>query len=129
MKQVYINLPVKDLGKATSFYEKLGFVVVPEFSNEKASGLKWSDTIFIMLLSSDFYKEFIPNKEICDLSKFSASAICLSIDSKAEVDRLATLAVENGGNTYTVEMNQQNGMYGISIEDLDGHLLELIYMS
>ena len=39
-KQVYINIPVSDLAKSTAFYEALGFVKQPAFSDDHATGLK-----------------------------------------------------------------------------------------
>lgn len=38
-KMVFINLPVTDIKRATSFYEALGFVKNEEFSNETSSGM------------------------------------------------------------------------------------------
>ncbi len=61
-KQVYINLPVKDLERATKFYEALGFKKNEMFSDEKGSGMEWSDEIVVMLLTHEFYKKFIPGK-------------------------------------------------------------------
>ena len=35
VKQIFINLPVKDLEKSTDFYQRLGFTKNPMFSDEK----------------------------------------------------------------------------------------------
>lgn len=53
-KMVFVNLPVTDVKRATAFYEALGFVKNDEFSNETSSGMMWSDSIWVMLLSHDF---------------------------------------------------------------------------
>lgn len=39
-KMVFINLPVQDIKRATSFYEALGFSKNEEFSNETSSGMR-----------------------------------------------------------------------------------------
>lgn len=128
-KQIYINLPVRDLEASTKFYEALGFVKNPMFSNEQASGLMWSDTIYLMILRHDFFGPFYPNKEIADAKKVVQVGLCVSMESREAVDAFAAKAVEQGGRSYSVEQNQQGDfMYGLSVEDLDGHVWEPMWM-
>ena len=47
-KQVFINLPVNDLQKSIAFYEAIGFTNNPQFTDETAACMIWSDTIYIM---------------------------------------------------------------------------------
>jgi len=47
-KMIFVNLPVADLGKATGFYEAIGFEKNPMFSNDVASAMVWSDTIHVI---------------------------------------------------------------------------------
>lgn len=128
-KQIYINLPVKDLVKSTAFYEALGFVKNPIFSNEKASGLVWSDEIIVMLLSHDFYKQFPRNREIADTKKTNAVLLALSFESKDAVQKFADTAKANGGDYYKVNMGvSEDAMFGYEVEDLDGHIWEPLWM-
>jgi uncharacterized protein len=127
-KQIYINLPVKDLAKSTEFYSALGFQINPEISNEDASGMTWSENISIMLLTREFYSKFI-NKTIADTQKTSSCLICLSMDSKEEVQRFADTAKANGGDYYIAEINQGlDFMFGYEVTDPDGHILEPLFM-
>ena len=64
-KQVFINLPVKDLKKAMTFYEAIGFTNNPQFTDETAACMVWSDAIFVMLLTDDKFRQFI-SKAIID---------------------------------------------------------------
>ncbi|HRB26422.1 MAG TPA: lactoylglutathione lyase, partial [Bacteroidia bacterium] len=57
-KQVFINLPVKDLKRSMSFYEAIGFTNNPQFTDHTAACMVWSDTIFVMLLTHDKFKQF-----------------------------------------------------------------------
>lgn len=57
-KMVFINLPVADLPRAKTFYQALGFEVVPAYTNEQAACIKISDTIFAMLLVRPFFQTF-----------------------------------------------------------------------
>jgi predicted lactoylglutathione lyase len=36
-KQIYVNLPVKDLNKSIEFFTKLGFEFNPQFTDENAT--------------------------------------------------------------------------------------------
>ena len=103
-KQIYINLPVKNLAIATAFYEALGFIKQPDFSNENATGLKWSDDIFVMLLKHDFYKKFLKGKDIADATQTNAVLLAVSLDTKEDVQKFADTAKQNGGDYYQVEM-------------------------
>ncbi len=127
-KQIYINLPVQDLIKSTTFYTALGFTFNSQFSNNDASAMVWSDTITIMLLSYDFYNKFTP-KTIADTQKTSSCLITLSLDSKSEVQNFADIAKTNGGSYYVAEPNQGlDFMFGYEVSDLDGHTLEPFFM-
>lgn len=33
--QIFVNLPVKDLGRSVAFFRQLGYSFNPEFTNEK----------------------------------------------------------------------------------------------
>jgi predicted lactoylglutathione lyase len=91
-KQIFVNLPVTDLDRATAFYEALGFVQQPNFSNEKAAGMKWSDDIFVMLVTHDFYRLFIQDREVADPGKTSGVLLAVSCDSKEDVQKFADTA-------------------------------------
>ena len=129
-KQIYVNVPVNDLAKATTFYEALGFVKQPDFSNENATGLKWSDEIFVMLLTHDFYKKFLKDRDIADTSKTSGALLALSLDSKEAVQKFADTAKQNGGNCYQVDMGvPEDMMFGYEVLDPDGNHWEPVWMS
>lgn len=50
-KMIFINLPVSNLPKAKSFYEALGATNNPQFSDDTAACMVFSDTIHVMLLT------------------------------------------------------------------------------
>lgn len=128
-KQIYVNLIINDLEKSTSFYESLGFIKQPEFSNKDASGMKWSEEIFVMLLTKEFAKNFSDGKEMVDAKKCVTGMYCLSLNSKEEVDAIGKKAEEAGGRVYRNKFNDQfDFMYGLEIEDPDGHIWEPMYM-
>ena len=85
-----------------------------------------SESIFVMLLTHEKFKTFTP-KEICDATKSTEVLVCLSSDSREQVDEMVRLAVAAGGTTYN-EPQDHGFMYGHGFADLDGHIWEIIYM-
>ena len=127
-KQVYINLPVKDLTKSTEFYTALGFTKKSDWSNDDASCMMFSEQIYIMLLTHNFYSKFT-SKTIPDLTQASSVLIALSMDSREQVQKFADIAKANGGSYFEAEPNKGlDFMFGLEVTDLDGHTLEPFFM-
>lgn len=125
-RQIYVNLPIKNVEQTKAFFTALGFSFNPQFSNEQALCMVVEDNIYVMLLAESFFKTFI-NKEISDAKKSTEVLVCLSCNSRAEVDELVAKAVKAGG-TIPREPQDHGFMYGHAFEDLDGHIWELVYM-
>ena len=125
-RMIFVNLPVADVAKATAFYEAIGFEKNPQFSNEQASCMVWSDAIFVMVLDHGFYQTFT-TKQIADTHQTSAALIALSRDSRAEVDAITDAAIAAGGR-QTRDTQDMGFMYSRAFEDLDGHTFEPMYM-
>src|SRR6266702_2718535 len=84
-KMIFVNLPVTDLGRATAFYEAIGAVKNPQFSDETASCMVFSETIYAMLLTHDKFRQFTP-KAIADAKTSIEVLICLSCEGRNDVD-------------------------------------------
>ncbi|AZP92583.1 VOC family protein [Enterococcus mundtii] len=126
---VFVNFPVQDVGRSVEFYTKLGFKQNKEFSTEEASAMVWDDTFWVMLLTHDFYKKFLKNKEIADTKKMSGALIAFSLANAAEVKRFGEIAKENGGSYHTVDMGiPEEEMYSLEVQDPDGNTLEPMWM-
>ena len=125
-KQIFVNLPVKDLGKTIEFFKKLGFEFNPQFTDENATCIVVNENIFVMLLVEKFFKTFT-QKEICVTTKNTEVIIALSTESREKVDQMLENVIKAGGKES--RKPQDHGwMYGRSFEDLNGHLWEIIYM-
>jgi uncharacterized protein len=120
-KLIFINLPVSDLARATVFYQAIGAVKNARFSDDTASCMVFSDTIHAMLMTHDKYRQFT-TKKIADAKTTSQVLICISADSRAEVDDLVSKAGKAGGAIDPSPQDDYDFMYGRSFEDLDGHL-------
>jgi hypothetical protein len=121
-----VNLPVKDLDRSVRFFSALGFAFNPQFTDETATCMIVGENISVMLLTEAKFKTFTP-KKICDATRCSEVLICLSCDSRRQVDDMVRNAVAAGGSTYN-EPQDHGFMYGHGFQDPDGHIWELIHM-
>ena len=125
-KQIYVNLAVADLPKSKAFFERLGLTFEPNFTNDQAACLVIGENIYAMLLVKEFFMTFT-SKPLADPAQSTEALICLSCESRAEVDALVAKAVAAGGKAPRAP--QDHGfMYGHGFEDPDGHIWELMFM-
>jgi len=124
--KIFVNLPVSSLKKSMEFFTSLGFKFNAQFTDETAACMVVSDDIFVMLLTKPKFKSFTP-KEICDATKSTEVLVCLSTESRQQVDELVRKAVAAGGKRHQ-EPQDHGFMYGHGFQDLDGHIWELAYM-
>jgi predicted lactoylglutathione lyase len=125
-RQLFVNLPIKDLNRSMEFFGKLGFTFNMQFTDEKATCMIISDEIFAMLLTEPFFKSFT-KKEIPDTSNSSQVILALSVDSREAVDQLVHKAVDAGATT-PMEDHDHGFMYQRGFADPDGHLWEVFWM-
>jgi hypothetical protein len=126
-KLIFINLPVSDLARATAFYQAIGAVKNAQFCDDTASCMVLSDTIHVMLMTHDKYR-FFTTKKIADAKTTSQVLLCISADSRAEVDDVVGKAGSAGGVIDPSPVDEYDFMYGRSFEDLDGHLWGVNWM-
>jgi predicted lactoylglutathione lyase len=126
-KLIFVNLPVTDLARATAFYEAVGARKNAQFCDETASCMVFSETIHTMLLTHDKFRLFTP-KAIADAKQTSEVLICISADSRAEVDAMVDKAGSAGGRADPGPKQDHGCMYGRSFEDPDGHIWEVMWM-
>ena len=125
-KQVFINLPVKDLQKSLDFYTALGFTNNPQFSDDTAKCMVWSENIFVMIMTHEKFKTFA-TKPLADTKSHLAGLFSLSLDSIDEVNNVVNNGLQAGG-TEPNELRDYGFMQQRTIEDLDGHTWEVFYM-
>jgi len=126
IRQIFVNLPVKDLTRSKAFFEALGLSFNPQFTNDDAACLQIADNIYAMLLVEPFFKGFT-KLPISDASRSTEVLIALSCDSRAEVNDLVSRAVAAGGTTPN-EPKDMGFMFQHGFADLDGHQWEVFHM-
>ena len=125
-KSIFVNLPVADLPRSKAFYEALGFTNNPQFSDDTAACMVWSETISVMLLTHAKWHTFTSRP----LPAAGASEVMLAVscDSKTAVDRMNEAAAKHGG-TADINPKQDLGfMYNRNLADPDGHVWEAMWM-
>jgi len=126
-KQIFVNLPVKNLEKSKAFFSALGYTFNEQFTDANAACMVIQEgSIHAMLLVEDFFKTFT-DKSLTDTSKSTEVLLCLSCESRAEVDEMVAKAVAAGG-TVPRAPQDYGFMYGHGFQDIDGHLWEMSYM-
>lgn len=125
-KNIFINLPVKDLNKSIQFFRELGFDFNQQFSDETTASMIVSENIFALLMIENRFKEFT-KKDITDTSTSAEAIFCLSAENREQVDMLVNQAMASGGTFYS-DPQDHGFMYGWGFHDLDGHIWEVVYM-
>ncbi|MBW8755093.1 MAG: lactoylglutathione lyase [Sphingomonadales bacterium] len=125
-RMIFVNLPVADLPRAKAFYAAIGFTNEPRFTDETAACMVLSDTIFTMLLTHEKWASFttrpIPSTDSSEVM------LCVSCESRDEVNTLTDAAGANGG-TADINPAQDHGfMCSRSFADPDGHVWEAMWM-
>ncbi|UUV23498.1 MULTISPECIES: VOC family protein [Lysinibacillus] len=125
-KNIFINLPVKDLNKSISFFKELGFEFNQQFSDETTASMIISENIFALIMVEERFKGF-SKKEVTDTTTSAEAILCLSAESREQVDQLVNKALASGGKPYS-EPQDHGFMYGRGFQDVDGHIWEVVYM-
>lgn len=126
VKQIFVNLPVKDLKKTMDFFTKVGFTFNPKFTDEKAACMEIGENIYAMLITENFFQTFT-KKKIVDTSTTTEVLNALTVGSRGEVDSMLNKALAAGG--VEPRAAQDYGwMYARAFQDIDGHVWEPFYM-
>lgn len=125
-RMIFVNMPVADLARSKAFYEALGFVNNPQFSDDSGACMVWSEAIFVMILTHEKWAMFT-SRPIPDTGS-SEVMLCLSCESREEVNNLTEAAGTKGG-TADINPQQDHGfMVSRSFTDPDGHVWEVMWM-
>ncbi|MFJ2047845.1 VOC family protein [Paenibacillus taichungensis] len=125
-KQIFVNLPVKDLKRSVDFFTKVGFEFNVNFTDESATCMIIGDNIYAMLLVEDRFQSFI-SKKISNAADTAEVIVALSVESREQVDLIVQAAMDAGGKPYN-DPQDHGFMYGWSFQDPDDHLWEVSYM-
>lgn len=123
---LFVNLPVSDLDRSVAFFEALGFVRNPQFSDHTAACIVLGEGRCLMLLSHPKFAEFTP-RPIADAHVATQVLIAFQLDSREAVDRVFEAAIAHGGSP--LRPTEDHGfMVTRAFCDPDGHAFEPFWM-
>ncbi|WP_372634511.1 VOC family protein [Alcanivorax jadensis] len=125
-RMIFVNLPVADLKASMAFYTALGFENNPQFTDETAACMVWSEAIHVMLLTHDKWRTFTDRP--IPPSSSSEVMLALSFDSRDAVDAVNKAAADNGGTADINPIQDLGFMYNRNLADPDGHVWEMMWM-
>jgi uncharacterized protein len=125
-RMIFVNLPVADLPRAKAFYEAIGFTNNPQFTDNTAACMVWSEAINVMLLTHAKWRTFT-SRPIPPAAS-SEVMLAISCDSREVVDQMNEAAAANGGKADVNPKQDLGFMYNRSFIDLDGHVWEAMWM-
>ncbi|MBK8392248.1 MAG: glyoxalase/bleomycin resistance/extradiol dioxygenase family protein [Saprospiraceae bacterium] len=126
MKQIFINLPVKDVEASMEFYTQLGFAVNPLFTFDDQKCMVWCDQIYLMLQTLVMFKSGNV-KNIPDPKENVLATYTLPVESLDKVNEIITNGL-NAGGTESTPLIDEGFMQIRNLEDLDGHNWGIIYL-
>src|SRR5688572_7122423 len=124
--QIFVNLVVSDLKRSMAFYSSSGFVNEPRFTDETAACMKYSEEIFVMLLTPQKFSEFT-KKKIADTRSTASAILSISVENAEQVNNLLKKVLASGGKE-PLPAKDYGFMNMRSFEDPDGHLWEVFHM-
>jgi predicted lactoylglutathione lyase len=126
-RKLFVTLPVRDLERSKEFFVKLGFEFDPQFTGETAVCMAINGESSVMLLTHTFFKT-LTERAICDTSTHTQALFSFACESRAEVDALVKLAIDQGGKAAG-EAQDHGFMYDWGFYDPDGHGWGVFWMN
>lgn len=127
-RNLFVNIPVENLGASVAFFTTLGFTFDARFTNETGTCMLVGEQAFFMLLTKARFREMAPaDRALADLSLVAPAGYAFSVHSREEVDRIADLALANGGIAHG-EPEDHGFMYSRPFRDPNGHHFDVLWM-
>ena len=128
-KELWINLPVKNVAKSKEFFTKIGFTPNTHYPETTDSGCVFvgSKNIAVMLFLDKTFSQ-VCGAEIADTKKGTEVLLSFDAESREEIDEMAKKVVAAGGTIFGKPSEIQGWMYGMGFIDLDGHRWNMLYM-
>ncbi|WP_438352156.1 VOC family protein [Microbacterium sp. CJ88] len=123
---IFVNIATTDLDRAKAYYTALGCEINPLFTDDNAACLVWSDTIYFMVLTKEYFSSFT-DKEFADPKTHAQVLLSISRDSREKVDETIEAGVAHGG-TNPGEPQDYGFMYSRDLIDPDGNGIQFMYM-
>ena len=125
-RNLFVNIPVRDLKRSIEFFETLGFTFNTQFTDATATCMLVGEDAYFMLITPERFKEF-SKRPVGDARKETTALFAISVNSREEVNALVEKAL-TGGGSHAADPQDHGFMYARSFYDLDGHHWEVFWM-
>jgi len=126
MRQIFINLPVKDVDASMLFYTQLGFTVNSLFTFNDQKCMVWSDQIYVMLQTVEMFKSG-NKKNLADPKQNTIASFTLPVESLTQLNEIMERGLKAGGTERTLAIDE-GFMQVRNMEDPDGHQWGILFL-
>ncbi|OXB23457.1 extradiol dioxygenase [Flavobacterium tructae] len=127
-KQIWLNLPVKEVAKSKAFFSEIGFSFNEEHDTPKSTCMVIGEGKFVVMLFEEKLFASFSHNQLTDTKTSTEVLISIDAESIAEVDELAKKVKQAGGTVFAPPSESQGWMYGCGFADLDGHRWNVLFM-
>ena len=120
--QLFVNVPVKDLGRSKAFFTELGFDffgMAPTMAS-----VVITETAQVMLLEQETFAGYA-SRPVSEPTTSTAAILVLGMENPEQVDQLVDKALAAGATPAGTPQSGE-GRYQRGFADLDGHHWEAL---
>jgi len=127
-KEIWLNLPVKDVAKSKEFFGRIGFMPNEKHASPDMVCFEVGEKkMTVLFFAEETFKGFTKS-EVSDAKLGAEVLISFDAESREEVDETARKVFDAGGTIFSEPADIQGWMYGFAFADLDGHRWNMVYM-
>jgi len=127
-KEIWLNLPSKNLDETKGFFNKIGWTLNENQSNNDMICFSVGEKqITVLFFQEEMFKN-ITKSEISDTKTGAEILISFDAESRQEIDETARKVFDAGGTIFSEPAEIQGWMYGFGFADLDGHRWNMVFM-
>ena len=127
-KEIWINLPVKDIEQSKEFFGSIGFNLNEKYTGDEMACFEIGEKkMQVVMFAEETFKGFTKS-ELSDPAASAEVLISFDAESREEVDETARKVFEAGGRIFAEPSEIQGWMYGFGFNDPDGHRWNMVYM-
>ncbi|MCW4353087.1 glyoxalase [Hoyosella sp. YIM 151337] len=125
-RMLFVNTHVSDIKSARTFFGALGFTFNENFCDDATLCMAVNELTWVMLMTAERFRGFIAD-DMCDTEKEREVLLCISAETRADVDRIVDTALAHGGRPW-MQPQDHGFMYGRAFRDPDNHVWEVMWM-
>ncbi|MFH6969400.1 VOC family protein [Flavobacterium sp. FlaQc-28] len=127
-KQIWLNLPVKEVAVSKAFFSKIGFSFNEEHDTPSSTCMIVGEGKFVVMLFEESLFASFSQNNLTDTKLSSEVLISIDAESKEEVDELAQKVQDAGGTIFAPPAESQGWMYSFGFADTDCHRWNVLFM-